>query len=421
MTWAGNASAAQAPRTVDLPTEDRALSADFPEVFRIGTGSDLSLSDVTSVWFDGAGNVVVGDFRGRDGLNILVLGPGGDLVTQFGRRGEGPGEFRGIVLQAYTLGDGRVVVPDPGHQAYHLFGPDGEFDRMVRMPGDPMSGGASSEELVSDRQGSLLSRIVTMVNTEIDEATFSITLTETEGPREIRRARFDGADIALEPVIRGWTPPGAGRSRVVDIEDSDPGGEPPMALLPRFVFDALPNGGIAYSDSAGYAIKIAAPDGTLERVLRRELPVREADRRVRGAYRNWRLELIKQEEDEEIARSQRRLLERAQFYPEVPLVDDLRTTWNGTMWVRRTPEDGFPWEPNENAPMFPVGPGLLKLDREPAPIDVIALDGEYVGTFRAGATLMPVAFGPDGLAAFIEFTDMDVQHVVVRRLPPPVR
>lgn len=388
MTWAGNASVAQGQRRVDLPAEDRALSADFVEVFRIGTGSDLTLSDVTSVWFDAAGNVVVGDFRGRDGLNILGLGPGGDLVTQFGRRGDGP---------------------------------DGEFDRMVRMPGDPMSGDAGTEELVSDRQGSLLSRIVTMVKTEIDEATFSITLTETEGPREIRRARFDGADITVEPVIRGWTPPGAGRSRVVDIEDSDPGGEPPMALLPRFVFDALPNGGIAYSDSAGYAIKIAAPDGTIERVLRRELPVREADRRVRDAYHNWRLELIEQEEDEEIARLQRRLLERTQFYPEVPLVDDLRTTWEGTMWVRRTPEDGFPWEPNENAPMFPVGPGLLKLDRKPAPIDVITLDGDYVGTFPAGATLMPVAFGPDGLAAFIEFTDMDVQHVVVRRLPPPVR
>ena len=224
-----------------------------------------------------------------------------------------------------------------------------------------------------------------------------------------------------ETIIRGWTPPGAGRSRVIDIEDSDPRGEPPVALVPRFLFDALPNGGIAYSDSAGYAIKIAAPDGALEWVLHRALPVRQVDRRIRGAYRDWRLELIGQEQDAEIAAMQRQLLERTEFYPEVPLVDDVRTTWGGTLWVRRTPEEGFPWEPNENAAMFPVGPSLLKLDREPAPIDVITLDGRYVGTFPTGATDMPVAFGPDGLVAFVEFTDLDVPTVVVRRLSAEAR
>ena len=51
----------------------------------------------------------------------------------------------------------------------------------------------------------------------------------------------------------------------------------------------------------------------------------------------------------------------------------------------------------------------------------MAADGEYVGTFSTDATAMPDAFGPDGLAAFIEFDEFDVARVVVRRLPAEVR
>ena len=47
--------------------------------------------------------------------------------------------------------------------------------------------------------------------------------------------------------------------------------------------------------------------------------------------------------------------------------------------------------------------------------------GRYVGTYATGATAMPSAFGPDGLAAFIETDDFDVPVVVVRRLPGAVR
>lgn len=58
---------------------------------------------------------------------------------------------------------------------------------------------------------------------------------------------------------------------------------------------------------------------------------------------------------------------------------------------------------------------------EDGPIDVLTADGEYIGTHRDGATKMPDAFGPDGLAAFIELDDLDVARVVVRRLPAAVR
>ena len=49
-------------------------------------------------------------------------------------------------------------------------------------------------------------------------------------------------------------------------------------------------------------------------------------------------------------------------------------------------------------------------------IDVIAADGRYLGSFRAGATEMPAALGPGGLVAFIETDELDVETVVVKRL-----
>ena len=55
------------------------------------------------------------------------------------------------------------------------------------------------------------------------------------------------------------------------------------------------------------------------------------------------------------------------------------------------------------------------------PIDVLTPEGEYIGTYATGATEMPDAFGPDGLAAFIEFDEFDVASVVVRKLPTEVR
>ena len=58
---------------------------------------------------------------------------------------------------------------------------------------------------------------------------------------------------------------------------------------------------------------------------------------------------------------------------------------------------------------------------EDGPIDVLTAAGEYVGTYRTGTTKMPDAFGPDGLAAFIELDEFDLARVVVRRLPATVR
>lgn len=105
------------------------------------------------------------------------------------------------------------------------------------------------------------------------------------------------------------------------------------------------------------------------------------------------------------------LVEGARFMPEVPVVRDVRTTWDGTIWVLRRGPD-------------PVGEALALTDTgesEPGPIDVLSVEGRYVGTFAPEETMLPRAFGPGGLVAFVETDEYDVATIVVRRLPDGVR
>lgn len=88
-------------------------------------------------------------------------------------------------------------------------------------------------------------------------------------------------------------------------------------------------------------------------------------------------------------------LESIQHFHDIPLIRYLRTSPEGTIWVRR-------------------GSDELGID---GPIDLITADGRYLGTFPRDATDLPAAIGPDGLVAFIEKNDLDVPIVVVRRLP----
>ena len=96
----------------------------------------------------------------------------------------------------------------------------------------------------------------------------------------------------------------------------------------------------------------------------------------------------------------RAAIENMQFHPYVPVISAVRVTWEGSLWIERSME-----------------PGTI----ESGPIDVLKPDGRYVGTLPAGQIKMPDAFGPDGLAAFIETDEFDVPVITVRRLPHQIR
>lgn len=163
---------------------------------------------------------------------------------------------------------------------------------------------------------------------------------------------------------------------------------------------------LTYASSA-YAIKIARPGAGVWRILKRPFhPIPVTDRVIEAEterlVRRWEARGVPATIINGVRVNTGSPREEAMdffnqfgFFDEVSIVRGLRTGWDGEIWVRRHGE-----EPGDD-----VGP-----------IDVLTMDGRYIGTYAAGEVALPAAFGPDGLVAFIERDEMDVRHVVVKRL-----
>ena len=440
LSAAGPSPLASQARVVELPSEDLELAAEFGDVFRVGDGGaewEL-LTSVTSLAFDASGNLHITDVGAGGGdMRILVVDSRGELVRAFGGTGEGPGEFRGA-SSAVVFRDGTMVVPDYGHRAYHVFRPGGEFERMVRFPsahgnepaepnqlprpGREFSTSTSFPLQRGEAGGTLLGhvyRTLGMYATVTAEGGRSLQFGSRPGPRVLERLSVDGSQARVEELVRAWVPPGTERL-------------PVPAFAPKLLFDVLPGGGFVFSDSTAYAIKFAMPDGTIDRVLTRPVEARAVTEEERDRYHE-QLELENTELEQRIrGRSGGVVVDDSFFevdpdypvFPSIPVVDDLRATWTGGVWVRRTPSDGYPWEDHVTGGGL-RGPAQFNLNTSAvpvSPIDVISPDGRYVGTFPAqSGAIMFAAFGPGGLAAYIEHDELDVPTVVVKRLPPEVR
>ena len=386
-----------AQEVVELPAEDRLLDTDFEEVYRVGawTGEDWeTFGRVTGVAFDPSGNLYMLD---RQAARIVVVDREGGFVRQFGRVGEGPGEFDGrntSSLRIAVLRDGRTVVFDQ-RQGFIVFSAFGEFERAVSMPTRALT---FMPRLDADRRGGgvVATRVVESVPLDWLIRSRSGDRLPVPAFRHIVRMVPTGDEVVQDTVVYAWKPLGYA-----------------TYFFPPLEAGTLPNGGVAYTDSSAYAIKVVTRDGELERVLKRPFGPRPTtdrmierhqeslrkEREARGAQplpwvggaQGAALRSIS-ESDTEQGRS-------TAYYHLVPAVHKLRTAWEGNIWVQRRGE-----EPESDGP-----------------IDILTPDGRYLGTLAAGATTMPAAFGPDGLVAFIERNELGVQTVVVRRLPRNVR
>ena len=384
-------AAAQAPsvqpltaqEVIELPADDRILDEGFEEVYRVGSlsGDEWEIfGRLFGVGFDESGHLYLMD--DRDG-RIVVVSQEGEFVREFGGIGDGPGEFAGNTISAVgftVLRDGRAVVFDPGHNVFAVFAPDGEFERSVRMPGASMqvirrlSAARDGQNVITSSMGSL------GPGGSFDDP--------NPTSRPIVRLILSGDEVVRDTVVRAWRPPG----------DAD-------AFSPGLSAYALPDGGLVYTDSSAYAIKVASRAGGLTRVLTRPFQPEPVTGRIRDEEIERQLEENEQQATSsdpfEVAlaefRSER--IRNMEFYHEVPVVRDLRTGWEGTIWVRRRGEE-------------PASDG---------PIDLLTPDGRYLGSYAAEATAMPRAFGPDGMVAFVERNELDVPTVVVKRLPPEIR
>lgn len=391
----------QGQEVVDLPAEDLHLSTGLESVYRVGSALAASeweqFTAIRHIGFDGAGNLYMLDAPGPEaGTRIVIVDPAGRHVTDFGRHGDGPGEFR-WPRRMVVWSDGGTLIEDVMHMGSHVFGPGGDFDHMVR--------GAAGRNLRPDR---LDARTVVGA---------SWRRTDDSG-RSIVRFDMSSEEVTTRTLVEVWDPrpEDVGRGAPESLEDMV---EEVWVFEPVLLFDVLPSGGIAFSDSSAYAIKLTDRSGAISRILRRPmspLPVSEA---IRRAERERRIEEARNrtitssggedrtaemaELTEALADARMAAVENMRFFPDVPVIVAVRSTWAGTLWIQRSAEPG---------------------SDEPGPIDVITPDGRYLGTLATGTEAlpdMPDAFGPDGLIAFIETDDFDVPVITVRRLPSEIR
>ena len=459
--------AAGSQQVVEMPGRDQRLEADFEEVFRVGVfdGADWEMfATVPKVVFDAEGNLYVFDAGGEmmdPDLRVVVVDRTGAFVREFGSAGEGPGEFNVPTAYGVTR-DGTTIVGDMGHQAYQIFDPTGEFVRMVRygrgqpaivgggggvtlrpsggMPllapgGGPTTTTTMSRPIQVDPRGGAVYTWDAMA------MTFPGSTEPAPDHRAITRYTLDGEETQGETVVEAWLPPREEQEEMLEVSGSGArelrdllkGLTRPPHFEPLLQMSLLPDGGIVYADSSAYALKVVAPDGGGPlRTITRPIAPRPVTARIEEEHKR------KQEEREEELRASGPMptagqaatfqittttwvpaggsggglplpgvgsgplsiiAAEASYYPVIPVIRELSTTWEGRIWVMRDGDEVL----------------------EDGPIDVLTADGEYMGTFATGSTKIPDAFGPDGLAAFIELDELDVATVVVRRLPTAVR
>ena len=225
---------------------------------------------------------------------------------------------------------------------------------------------------------------------------------ERADDRGLERLNLRGEVMTVEPVLRAWRVPrdedewpgpeelrNASPSELAEIASELEGMR--RFLEPALLWDVLPDGTIAWSDSSGYAVRLAPAGGPLTGVLRRPLPPEPVTPRIRSALiaeeirieREYVAEIAAAGESapvREMLAESRRQIENGKFFDEVPVVRGVRATWDGGLWIQRRGAE--PWD-------------------DEGPIDVFGPDREYVGTFAAGVPEMPAAFGPDGLGRIL--------------------
>jgi hypothetical protein len=415
------ATALSAQAVVELPRRDADADVSVTPAYAIGgfeaDGWQL-FGSVSQVEFDGAGNLYLLD---RQSMEISIVAPDGSLVHQFGTQGDGPGEFRQPGAMGVTR-DGRVFVQDAGHRAYLEFDAEGEFVQQVPMVVE--GGTLIMSSLQTDPTGP---RFFT---SSAGGGSFMSISRESEGAddvdigmptgRPIERVAIGDA-VETSDFFSAWDPP----------EPQGEGGEVraggairvsmPQQVIwePRLFFAPLPDGGLAVVDSSAFAVKIVDGSGRHVRTITRpSVEPRRVTDRIRNREIERRADLIqsgggpqmrivtndgggnREMPQEQIRQMQIDRLEGTPFWPEIPAIGAMTVGWDGLIWLERAEVD-----PTEDGP-----------------IDLFRADGSYVGTLPAdGEMRIPSAFGPGGLAAWIEEDEFEVATVRVGRLGAGLR
>ncbi|TVP76805.1 MAG: hypothetical protein EA352_04995 [Gemmatimonadales bacterium] len=352
-----------------------------------GTGWE-AFGRVSGVEFMADGSLLIVD-PGQS--HVVVLDPDGEFVRTFGRQGQGPGEFQSV-QRAVVLGSGEIALPDMSQARVHVFGPDGTYRRSVSTP---HAEGVPGGRIGAHGESGIVGAKATIIMSAGPGQTPDLPDTRPIGFWELGP---DAPEPRNRVIHEAWLPR-METTQTVTVGGFSVGAM--TAFLPSLRSASLPDGRVALADSTTYRIQIVDPvDGAVD-VLERPhapWPVTEADE---GDHRRYM-----EEEDSgnqiqimgpggpiDASELMRARLENMMFWPERAIIQSLDADRDGRLWVRRSTRNL----------------------REEGPVDLLRADGSYLGTLPAGTTI-PDAFGPDGLAAWIERDEFDVSYVHVGRI-----
>jgi len=387
--------AAHGQAVVNLPAADRVIAGQPAAMYSVGRedGREWEMfSSVGGAAFDRADNLYVLD---RENRRVLVFDARGRFVRQISKQGRGPGELISPAALTVTP-QGEVVVADAGRRAYSVFGANGTFRRNFPFANPESLTGTT---LQAHPRGGVVS-----------------TIRVVEMPRGSPGTSQPGENVV-------WAPLDAqnravylfrGQAEAARSTDTRVGGSRNLGMRvtggavfsPEVHWAVLPTGGIGVASTAQYAVRVTDAAGRTVRVLRRPIsprPVTAADRAA--ARERHRRALVTGEGGTFVSvngstapRLPAQFVEQhvanLRFADVVPVIREVVSDAAGRLWVVRNGRDG-------------VNSG---------PVDILAVDGRYVGTLPAG-TRVPDAFSPSGRAAYIEKDELGVERVVVRTLP----
>jgi hypothetical protein len=384
---------------VRLPEQDRALTGTAPQVFALGKAEGAEhemFAEVSSVAFDAAENLYVLD---RQSGRVMVYDPTGRFLRQIGRKGQGPGELI-QPMQILFAADGSLVVSDLNRFGYSLFRTDGTFVRNVATEGlmPAMRGGLSWHP-----RGGIVGTFREGVGSGRPQGsnTVPVMLVPFGGGQPSRIFAVPSATRVTQSTSPG--PNGSVAANVVV--------GPPPEFSPETLVGVLPDGNVALSFTSGYTVRVVDLNGQTLRYLQRPMRARLTTDRDREQAREARRERMASGRgrvmisvgggggggasprppmsDAQLAR----VMGEMEFMDTIPALQGMRVSPSGKLLVERTGTN--------------VG--------DPGPVDVITPEGQYLGTFTGIG--LPDAISRGGLAAYVDYDDDGVAHVIVRRLP----
>lgn len=257
------------------------------------------------------GGFVIAD---RQAAEIRWFDAAGRHLHTAGRRGDGPGEFRGILVMTRARGD-TVVAWDAAAHRLTWFAPDGSYAReaTVRMPG--LDGTTVLAGVLTD--GALLFTVAPGPSTSPENADLLRLVHFREPDAWEVRERYPRTSEPSRPITNG--------SSVLGVMP------PPFAR--RLAVAVTPDG---YWTGTGERYEVAHrdPAGNLDRIVRRSAPNPPVTEAEISAYRDARLASAI---DAQTRAIEAREVREAVFPRELPAYSDLHASADGHLWVRETP------------------------------------------------------------------------------------